>query len=308
MDEAFEPADIGKNQGDDGDENDENGVVFGMLNGSFSFFGEEEDDEDEDVDEDEDEDEDEDDAGEGEDSYREVPLSDASSEWALWVQEAFAVKKYAFKDEASARAALENWSFFVKVLTKSNREAAIAGTLFAQTVGLIREAIEVEGGADDRNRRDGEEESRGELWESEGGAEGREGPAVDGLDDEGVIYEVHTTEGPAETAAAAAAAAALGEVEKTSSFSSSSSSSSSLSSVSASESASAATWCVDGGDVRGAASPLRDERGAAALDDWICVRLLTDPRGEVVATRNSLAQHGPRHHQGRGRSAPHQED
>ena len=33
--------------------------------------------------------------------------------------------------------------------------------------------------------------------------------------------------------------------------------------------------------------PFATERGArAALDDWICVRLLTDPRGEVVATRN----------------------
>ena len=64
--------------------------------------------------------------------------------------------------------------------------------------------------------------------------------------------------------------------------------SSSLSSVSASESASAATWCVwteEMFEVR--RHPFATERGArAALDDWICVRLLTDPRGEVVATRN----------------------
>ena len=212
-------------------------------------------------------------------------------EWALWVQEAFAVKKYAFKDEASARAALENWSFFVKVLTKSNREAAIAGTLFAQTVGLIREAIEVEGGADDRNRRDGEEESGGELWESEGGAEGREGPAVDGFDDEGVIYEVHTTEGPSETAAAAAAA--LGEGENVVVF---------IVvvvvvvvvaviGIGVGVGVGGYVVRVDGGDVRGAASPLRDRAGGAGGARRLDLRAAADgPAGKSSRRTASTAR------------------
>jgi hypothetical protein len=77
------------------------------------------------------------------DGGREVALDDSSSEWAVWCQEYFEVKKYAFDEgEIDARAAFEAWSY-VRVLTRDNREVDHTGTIFAPTLGLIREAIDV---------------------------------------------------------------------------------------------------------------------------------------------------------------------
>jgi len=77
------------------------------------------------------------------DGGREVALSDTSSEWAVWSTKYFEVKKYAFDEgEESARAAFNAWSY-VRIVTRHNREVAHIGTIFAPTLGLIREAIDV---------------------------------------------------------------------------------------------------------------------------------------------------------------------
>jgi len=53
----------------------------------------------------------------------------------------FEVKKYAFDSEIEARDAFGNWSY-VRILTCRNREISVYGTIFAPTVGKIREAID----------------------------------------------------------------------------------------------------------------------------------------------------------------------
>jgi hypothetical protein len=64
-------------------------------------------------------------------------------DWAVWYQDIdFAVHKCAFEDEASARAAFDEWSF-VRILTRRHVEVGCHGTLLAPVVGAIRETIDL---------------------------------------------------------------------------------------------------------------------------------------------------------------------
>ena len=245
VDEWFEPENIGKGDGeekipqDDGLESFENEgtSTFDVLSrGSLSIFQGVTDDE---LDENEAEAKYQDGYGgvEDEELGRIVPLNDTSTEWAVWVQESYAVQKYAFEDEASARLAFAKWHF-VRILTRYNHEEAIAGVIFAQTVGMIREAIEQEGNASVTEP----------AVVSEKGDESN--------DEELPSYSVHSSDGKTTVTA--------GEEESDSCW---------------------AVWTEEFFEIRRYPF-VSEEQARRALDNWLCVRLLTNPQSEVVATRS----------------------
>ena len=73
---------------------------------------------------------------------KDVAYADDTLDWAIWYQDiSLDVKKVAFTNERSARAAFSAWSF-VRILTRRHREVDVYGIIFAPSVGKIRVAIE----------------------------------------------------------------------------------------------------------------------------------------------------------------------